>query len=113
MGVGRMLLSCDVVAAIMSNGEFRSLPADESGRLKIVEIFARIPNFIILGQPRLGPARLAVLKSQLLAFLADKEDGAAFAKATGFNAIVETDDATLKELDPYVAPTRRLMNPGH
>ncbi len=113
MGVGRMLLSGDVVAAIMSNGEFRSLPADEASRLKIVEIFARIPNFIILAQPRLGAARLASLKSQLMAFMADKDEGAAFSKATGFNAIVESDEATLKELDPYVAPTRRLMNPGN
>jgi ABC-type phosphate/phosphonate transport system substrate-binding protein len=112
MGVGRMLLSGDVVAAIMSNGEFRSLPADESARLKIVEVFARIPNFIILGHPRLGAERLKSLKSQLLALPADKDDGAAFMKATGLSGIVDADDATLRELEPYAAPTRRLMGTG-
>ena len=113
MGVGRMLLSGDVVAAIMSGGEFRALPPEESSRLKIVEVFARIPNFIIVGHPRLGKERLASLKARLLTFMADKEDGAAFAKATGLSAIVDVDDATLRELDPHVAPTRRLMGVGN
>ena len=113
MGVGRMLLSGDALAAIMSNGEFRSLPPEEASRLKIVEIFARIPNFIILGHPRLGNEQLARLKTQLLGFMADKEDGAVFSRATGINAIVEVDDAILRELDPYAAPTRRMMGTGN
>ena len=109
MGVGRLLLSGDAVAAIMSNGEFRALPTDESGRLKIVESFARIPNFIIVGHPRLGAARLALLKTQFKQFTADKDDGQAFLKATGLTGIVDADDVTLRELDPYVALTRRAM----
>ena len=109
MGVGRLLLSGDAVAAIMSNGEFRALPTDESGRLKIVESFARIPNFIIVGHPRLGAARLALLKTQFKQFTADRDDGQAFLKATGLTGIVDADDVTLRELDPYVALTRRAM----
>jgi phosphonate transport system substrate-binding protein len=112
MGVGRMLLSGDAVAAIMSNGEFRALPPEESARLKILDVFARIPNFILVAHPRLGNSRLASLKSQLLAFPADKDDGAAFIKATGITGIVETDDALLRELDPYLALTRRAMGVG-
>ena len=113
MGVGRMLLSGDVAAAIMSGGEFRSLPPEESSRLQIVEVFARIPNFIVVGHPRLGKERLANLKSRLLTFIADKDDGAAFAKATGLTGMVEVDDATLRDLDAHVAPTRRLMGVGN
>ena len=113
MGVGRMLLSGDVAAAIMSGGEFRSLPPEESSRLQIVEVFARIPNFIVVGHPRLGKERLANLKSRLLTFIADKDDGAAFAKATGLTGMVEVDDATLRDLDVHVAPTRRLMGVGN
>ncbi len=112
VGVGRMLLTGEVAAAIMSNGEFRAIPQDESVRLKIREIFATIPNFIVMGHPRLGPERLARLKSQLLVFPADKDDGAAFVKASGISAIVEAGDATLRELDPYVVPTRRAMVVG-
>lgn len=109
IGVGRLLLSGEAAAAVMSNGEFRALPPEESARLRIVDVFARIPNFIVLGHPRLGPARLAQLKTQWLNFIADKDDGGAFARATGLSGIVEVDDATLRELDPYVAPTRRAM----
>ncbi len=113
MGVGRMLLSGDAAAAVMSNGEFRALPVDESSRLKIVDVVARIPNFVIMGHPRLGNERLAKLKAQWLALPADKEDGAAFSKATGVGGIVDADESQLRELDAYVAQTRRVMNPGN
>lgn len=109
MGVGRMLLSGDAAAAIMSNGEFRSLPQDESSRMKIVDSFARIPNFILVGHPRLGNARLARLKSQLKDLLSDKDEGAAFMRATGITGIVEADDAVMRELDPFAPLTRRVM----
>jgi phosphonate transport system substrate-binding protein len=109
LGVGRMLLLGDAAAAIMSNGEFRALPADESVRLKIVEVFARIPNFIIVAHPRIERARLARLRTQLKSFLSDTEDGMPFAQATGFNAMADVDDAQLRELDAFVPLTRRSM----
>ncbi|MDH4393823.1 MAG: PhnD/SsuA/transferrin family substrate-binding protein [Aquabacterium sp.] len=109
MGVGRMLLAGEVSGAIMSNGEFRALPQDEAARLRTVEAFARIPNFIIVAHPRLGPVRINRLKTQLKAFIADKDEGAAFVKATGITNMIDIDDAVLRELDPYVAPTRRAM----
>lgn len=109
MGVGRMMLSGEVAGAVMSGGEFRALPPEEAARMRIVEVFTRIPNFIVLGHPRLGTSQLDKLKSQLQAFLADAEDGAAFAKATGITGMVTVSDEVLRELDPHVAPTRRLM----
>lgn len=109
LGVGRMLLTGDVAAAIMSNGEFRSLPADEQPRLKIVEAFARIPNFVLMVHPRIDRDRQARLKAQLKDLLADKDDGAAFGKATGFTGVVDADETQLRELDAYVAPTKRAM----
>jgi phosphonate transport system substrate-binding protein len=113
LGVGRMMLSGDAVAAIMSNGEFRALPQEEAVRIKIVEVFARIPNFILLGNPKLGKDGLARLKTQLLSFMADKEDGVTFGKATGVGGIVEVDEATLRELDAFVPQTRRAMGLGN
>jgi phosphonate transport system substrate-binding protein len=109
MGVGRMLLAGEVAGAVMSNGEFRALPQDEAGRLRTVEAFARIPNFIVVAHPRLGAARIARLKTQFKTFIADKDEGAAFVKATGITGMVDADDAVLKELDPYLMPTRRVM----
>lgn len=109
LGVGRLLLSGEAVGAVMSGSEFRALPPDEAARLRIVEVFARIPNFIVLGHPRLGQARLAQLKTQWLGLLSDKDDGVAFARAAGLTGIVEVDEPILRELDPYVAPTRRAM----
>ena len=109
LGVGRMLLTGEAAAAIMSNGEFRALPAEESARLKVVEIFARIPNFVVLGHPRIGRERLSRLKTELKDFLADKDDGAAFKQATGIGAIVDADEPQLRELDAFNAATRRAM----
>jgi phosphonate transport system substrate-binding protein len=112
LGVGRMLLSGDAVAAVMSSGEFRTLPADEAARLKIVEVIARIPNFVVMAHARLGTERVARLKAKLQSFLADKNEGAAFAKATGVSGIVDADETVLRELDPFVAATRRMMVPA-
>ena len=109
LGVGRMLLTGEAAAAVMSNGEFRALPAEESTRLKVVEIFARIPNFVVLGHPRIGRERLSKLKTELKDFLADKDDGAAFKQATGISAIVDADESQLRELDAFNAATRRAM----
>ncbi len=109
LGVGRMMLSGDAVAAIMSNGEFRSIPADEFSRLKVVQIFAKIPNFIFMVQPKLGATRISQLKQQLLGFFADPEDGVPFAQATGFIGLSEVDNNALLELDSFTAATRRSM----
>lgn len=109
MGAGRILLTGEAVAGIMSNGEYRALPPDEASRLKIVEVFARIPNFIWVANPKLDRARAERLRGQLRELFADKEDGAAFARATGLGGFVDADDAILRELDPFVAPTRRAM----
>ena len=109
MGVGRMLLTNEAAAAIMSNGEMRALPPDEGTRLKVVEVFARIPNFIVMANSRMPRDRVARIKTQLKAFFADAEDGAAFAKATGFTGIVDIEDAQMRELDPFMAQTRRAM----
>jgi phosphonate transport system substrate-binding protein len=109
LGIGRMLLTGDIAAAIMSNGEYRALPADESSRLKIVEVFARIPNFVWLAHPKLAPARVERLRSQLKGLFADKDEGAAFARATGLSGLVDADDAALRELDAFNGPTRRAM----
>lgn len=113
VGVGRMILSGEAVAAIMSNGELRALPAEESARLKLSETFARIPNFIVLAHPRLERERILRLKAQLRDFIGSTEEGAAFARATGVTGVVDADDATLRELDSYVAPTRKSMGYGN
>ncbi len=112
MGVGRLMLVGEAAAAIMSNGELRSLPAEESERLKIVETFTTIPNFVVLAHPQLERERLARLKSSLKAFLADKDQGTAFAKATGLTGIVDVEESQMRELDPYVAITRRALEPA-
>ncbi len=42
-----MVLSSEAAAAIMSNGELRQIPQEESVRFKVVTDFARIPNFVV------------------------------------------------------------------
>jgi hypothetical protein len=52
---------------------------------------------------------VARLKTQLKGFLANQDDGAAFASATGISAMSDVDEAQLRELDSYVEQTRRAM----
>jgi phosphonate transport system substrate-binding protein len=112
LGVGRMVLVGEAAAVILSNGEFRSLPPDESAKLRVVETFARFPNFILLANPRLERERIGRLHTQLKEFLADKDDGVAFAQATGLTGIVDVDEAVQHELDAFAAATRRSMGYG-
>mgnify|MGYP001330831678 CR=1 FL=1 len=109
LGVGRMLLTGEAAAAIMSQGEFKALPPEESSRMKVVEVFARVPNFIVLAHPRLGRDQVSHLRTHLKDFLADATDGAAFARISGLTGIVDVDPATLHELDPFVSVTRKAM----
>jgi phosphonate transport system substrate-binding protein len=109
LGVGRLLLTGEVAAAVMSDGEFRALPQDETARMKIIETFASIPNFVVLAHPRLGEARIAQLRDQFKRFIADPEEGAAFRLATGVRGLDDANEALLRELDPYVDATRRTM----
>jgi ABC-type phosphate/phosphonate transport system substrate-binding protein len=108
LGVGRMLLSGEAAAAIMSNGEFRALPPEESARLRIAETIARMPNFVVLANPRLSHGLVARLQTQLKGFLADS-DGKAFASATGITAMSDADLAQLREVDAFVEQTRQAM----
>lgn len=109
LGAARMLLTGEVAAVMMSHGEFRALPQDEAMRMKVVESFARLPNAIVLAHARLGAARIALLKSQFGAFVADRDEGAAFLLATGVSGMSEVDDAVLQEIDPYAQSARRAM----
>ena len=80
-----------------------------SAPLKIVEVFARVPNFIVIPHPRLRGEQQAMLKSQQKAFFADKANGAAFAQATDFTAFFSADDSVMRELDANGVPTRTAM----
>lgn len=112
LGVGRLLLSGEAVAAVMSNGEFRQLPKEETARLKIVREIAQIPNFVVLAHPRLGREYMNKIKAQLKSFIGDMEDGAPFAQATGVAAVVDVTESQLRELDPHIEQTRRAMSAG-
>jgi phosphonate transport system substrate-binding protein len=109
MGVGRMMILGEAAAAIMSQGELMSLPYDELAQMQIVDLFARVPNFVVLAHPRLGAAARARLKTQLVGFLEDQPDGVAFKSATGLTGIVDPDETILRELDAYVGQTRAAM----
>lgn len=109
MGVGRLMLSGEAVAGIMSNGEFRQIPKEEAARLKIVREIARIPNFVVLAHPRLGREYMDKVRGQLKGFIGDMEDGATFAQATGVAAVVDANESELRELNAHVDQTRRAM----
>jgi len=109
LGVGRLVLSGEAAAAVMSNGELRQVPKEEAERLKVVHEVARIPNFVVMAHPRIGADQIAKLRALLKALPADKPDGVAFSGASGVTGIVDADDAQMRELDPHVDQTRRAM----
>jgi phosphonate transport system substrate-binding protein len=109
LGVGRLMLSGEAVAGIMSNGEFRQIPKEEAARLKIVREIARIPNFVVLAHPRLGRDYMGKIRGQLKGFIGDMEDGAAFSQATGVAAVVDANESQLRELNAHVEQTRRAV----
>jgi ABC-type phosphate/phosphonate transport system substrate-binding protein len=112
LGVGRMLLTGEISAAILSDTEFRQLPAHERARLKVTAEIARIPNFVIVAHPRLVTDRIAKLREELRAFISDKESGQAFMKATGVTGVADVDEELFKAVDPFLARTRAAMSGG-
>ncbi|MBL8379493.1 MAG: PhnD/SsuA/transferrin family substrate-binding protein [Burkholderiales bacterium] len=109
VGAGRMILAGEAAGAIMSNGEFRQIPAADAERLVIVEQFAEIPNFVVLAHPRLGAGVIQSLRGQFHGFVANPVEGAAFSKATGVVRIVDADAKQMAELDAFLDQTRRAM----
>lgn len=112
--LGVLLRSGDAPWAVMSMGEFNAKSPALRETLRIVSVVARLPGFLVMGNPRLSPALRERLQSLILAF-PPTEPGRRFLGQSGFTGIRPVSQADLQFLDPYLEVTRRglgLTAPG-
>jgi len=108
--VGQLLLRGDAMAALVSAGEFRAIPAAARDQLQLFTKFAELPGLMIMACPRVVGEQARLLKSHLLEFaLARSSEGAAFLGATGFTGMRAVPPAVLSAMDTYLKTTREML----
>jgi phosphonate transport system substrate-binding protein len=107
--VGNVVVRGDAVAAMLSGGEFRTIPEALRDQLQIVATFAEVPGFIVLASPRLAPADAQAIKDKLVRFAAGSDEGKSFFQLTGFTALREPEPGLMEGMDAYLAQTRRAL----
>lgn len=85
------------------------MPAEDRARLSVTAKIAHIPNFVVTVHPRMRADQIARLRDALRAFIGDKEDGHAFAQATGVTGLADVDEELFKAVDPFLERTRAAM----
>ena len=111
--VGNVVLHGDAIAAMLSGGEFRAIPAPLKQQLQVLTTFAEVPGFVVMASPRLPASQVQAVTDALLRFSAGTPEGRAFFAATGFSAIRTLPPGLMASLDPYVDATREILaTPG-
>ena len=108
--LGTLLSSPDTPYAIMSMGEFRSIPEGTRANLEIETEFARVPGFVVMHSPAM-PAALAARVTAAFLSLGDAPQGKQFFDLSGFRAVRAPQRVELESLDPFVAATRAALAP--
>ena len=106
--LGTLLRSGEAPLAMMSQGEFNAKPPALRETLRVVTVMARVPGFLVMGNPRLQPELRQRVRALMLGFPAT-EDGRRFFALAGFSNIRAVDDADLRFLDPYNDTTRQSL----
>jgi phosphonate transport system substrate-binding protein len=107
--VGATLIRGESAAGVLSMGEFNSHPQQIRDQLKIVQIFAEVPSFVVLTNPKFNLEFGANLAKQLGEFSELSTDGKLFEDRTGFKIKAIVNDKELAMMDAFVDKTRRLM----
>jgi phosphonate transport system substrate-binding protein len=106
--LGAVLRSGESPLAMMSLGEFNAKPTALRESLRVVSVIARVPGFLVMGNPRLPPELRQHVRSLMLGFPAT-EDGRRFFSLAGFANIRAVEEADLRFLDPYNDTTRQSL----
>lgn len=110
--VGNVVLRGDAVAAMLSGGEFRSIPPAVRNQLQVVSTFAEVTGFVLMASPRLATGRRQQLQELLVRFAAGSDEGRQFFERSGFAAFQPVDPGVMEALQPYVDATRRVLAGG-
>ncbi len=106
--LGTLLRSGEAPLAVMSQGEFNAKPAAMRENLRVVSVIARVPGFLVMGNPRLPPELRQRVRTLMLGFPAT-EDGRRFFSLSGFANIRAVEEADLRFVDPYNETTRQSL----
>lgn len=109
--VGAVLLRGDAMAAMLSAGEYRAIPAGLRAQLQPQASFAELPGFMVMASPRWPAAQLRGLRDILLA-VGDDARGREFLASTGFDGLRVPPAGLLESMDGYLEATRRLLALG-
>jgi phosphonate transport system substrate-binding protein len=107
--VGLTITRGEAAGGIMSMGEFNAHPPPLRDQLKIVQIFAEVPSFVVLTSPRVSPENCLLFAKQLAEFSESSVDGKLFEDRTGFKIKSTVNDKDLLAMDAFVEKTRKLM----
>jgi phosphonate transport system substrate-binding protein len=107
--VGLTLTRGEAVGGILSMGEFNAHPQAIRDQLKIVQIFAEVPSFVVMASPSISSELLSTFAKQLGEFSELSADGKLFEERTGFKIKGTVNDKDLTAMDAFVEKTRRLM----
>jgi phosphonate transport system substrate-binding protein len=110
--IGRLVAEGEAKYGILSNAELRAVPEKYQSKIRVVEVIADIPNFVVMGNSHLSTYQLVQLRDLLQRFADISPQGASFFNLTGFTSMRQITAAQLKTMDAYLIQTRKLFEAG-
>jgi phosphonate transport system substrate-binding protein len=107
--VAYALLNQQATAGIVCLSDLEVQPEIVKRQIAVVELFAEVPNFIVLsGRPRTS-METRLIGNQLRAFSESSPEGKTFEARTGFKIIRSPDEERMHGMDSYLEKTRSLL----
>lgn len=95
-------------AAATSAAPLAQMPPDVRDGVKILAASGNVPHQMVMAHPRYSAAEVARFRNLLLEFQATPE-GRRFMESYKFGGVRPVSDAEMKQLDPYVAETKKML----
>lgn len=108
--IGNLILEGRAKFGILSNAELRAIPERLQSKLKVIEVLADIPNFIILSNANYSQNQNLQLKSLFKKFSDPNQFSDQFFTLTGFTSMRPVSESQMKSLDAYLAQTRSALS---
>jgi phosphonate transport system substrate-binding protein len=107
--VGNVVVQGNAIAALLSSGEYRAIPAAIKTQIEILTTLSEVPGFIIMASPKLATEDVRAIKAHLLRFSTGSEEGKTFMSNTGFTGMTELPSGLMESMDQYAAATRKML----
>ena len=108
---GDMILHGDGAAAILSNGEFNSIPAAVREQLRIVQVYTKIPGFVVMANDQhLAADTLERFTQAVETFPQQSVYSAAFFAGVNFKGLRRLTDQDRDTLYSYIEMTRNILS---